>query len=91
VIIAGWYNGIHNVAVRDAIFVYVPAGQHGRAFSLYSLVTRVAAVFGYFSGGLAGDQNAQSVYLLSGFLALAFGSLGLATMGRILDQKHTAS
>jgi len=90
-VIGGVGNGIHNVAVRDAIFVYVPAGQHGRAFSLYSLVTRVAAVLGYFSGGLAGDQNAQSVYLLSGFLALAFGSLGLATMGRILDQKHTAS
>jgi MFS family permease len=83
----GFSNGVHNVAVRASIFKFVPKGQHGRAYSLYSLITRVAAVFGYFSGGLVGKDNAVIVYLMSGILAISFGGIGLFVFGRYIREQ----
>ena len=83
-VIGGFSNGMHNVAVRSSILKYVPQGQHGRAYSLYSVVTRVAAVGGYFSGGLAGKSNAALAYFSSGLLALAFGLIGLLVFSRFV-------
>ncbi len=85
-VFGGVGNGMHNVAVRDSIFRYVPEGQHGRAFSLYSLVTRVAAVLGCFCGGLSGADNAAVTYVISGLLATLFGLIGLSTFSKFVDR-----
>lgn len=82
-LIGGVGNGVHNVAVRNAMHSLVPAGQHGRAFSLYVAVSRVAAVSGYFGGGLVGASNAIVAYLASGILACAAAGLGWMTQRRV--------
>jgi MFS family permease len=85
-IVGGFSNGVHNVAVRTSIFKFVPKGQHGRAYSLYSLITRVAAVLGYFAGGLVGKQASILVYWISGSLAILFGMIGLIILNSYIQR-----
>lgn len=75
-LVGGMGNGVHNVAVRNAIHSLVPAGQHGRAFSFYVAVSRAASICGYFGGGLVGASNAIVAYLASGILACSAAGLG---------------
>ena len=75
-LIGGVGNGLHNVAVRNVIHRYVPAGQHGRAFAFYLGVSRVASLCGFFGGGLVGAANAVAAYLTSGVLATLAACFG---------------
>lgn len=87
-LIGGVANGLHNVAVRNAIYATILPGRHGRAFALYASITRIGALIGYFLGGLVGEQHTEVAYVISGLLAILVGGAGLFLFGNLFKWRE---
>ena len=80
--VGGIGNGLHNVSVRNTIHHTFLEEQHGRAFSLYTAITRIGAMLGFFLGGLLGTHYVIHGYIISGILAFAIAAMAMLSVHR---------
>ena len=81
-LVGGFGNASLNVAIRNAIGMYVPSEQQGRAWAAFSVLSNSCIAAGYIAGTPGIILGARGVVLLSGvaatlsvILALASGAL----------------
>ena len=80
-VVAGFGNGIENVAARTLIHGRVPSALHGRVFAAYmGLMTSTQIIATALGGALVVGVGGQQALVIGGLGTLAVGALGLMVL-----------
>ncbi len=82
----GTANGVINVSMVNMLHTRAPKELHGRVFSAFGALSRVALIFGYGLASLFAAQQSALIYQCAGVILILVGVYGYLRLRHLLSE-----
>jgi prolipoprotein diacylglyceryltransferase len=84
-IYGGTANGVINVSMVNMLHTRAPKELHGRVFSAFGALSRVALIFGYGLASVFAAEQSALIYQCAGAILILVGIYGYLRLRHLLS------